>query len=106
MSYPIDTIGDVAPALVGERAPVPMSTKLAIAGVVAGALLYLSPEFRRWEERLSSAQKVGIALGGAGLFLAVMQIAMMKDRERTMISFQRDPPQPPPPTPPTPTEPT
>lgn len=98
MSYPIQTIGDMNLATVRE---LPVTTKVAIAGVVAGALLYMSPSFRAWEKSLSSAQKVGLALGGAGIFLAIMQIAMTKQRDRQMISFQRGdgPVQPPPPMP-------
>jgi hypothetical protein len=98
VSYPINTIGDLSPAPASRE--VPLTTKLAIAGLVAGALLYMSPEYREWERKLSSVQKVGLALGGAGIFLAIMQIAMTKDRDRQMVSFQRgDGPVGPPPAP-------
>lgn len=90
MSYPITAIGELAP-VPGESRPIPTTTKLALAGLVAGGLLYASPEFKRWESRLSSVQKVGLAVGVAGLFLGVMQIAMQIQRERQMVSFDRNP---------------
>lgn len=91
MSYPITAIGDLAPVQ-GETRPIPTTTKLALAGLFAGGLLYASPEFKRWESRLSSVQKVGLALGAAGLFLGVMQIAMQIQRERRMLSYERNGP--------------
>lgn len=93
MSYPITAIGDLSLAA-GETRPIPMTTKLALAGLVAGGLLYVSPEFKAWESRLSSVQKVGLALGVAGLFLGAMQIAMQVQRERQMLTFERDRPAP------------
>lgn len=91
MSYPITAIGDLA---LGETRPIPMTTKLALAGLVAGGLLYMSPEFKAWESRLSGAQKVGLALGVAGLFVGVMQVAMQMQQQRRMVSFERDTPAP------------
>lgn len=87
--YPIETIGDALPAQADATPGMPLTTKLAIAGLVGGALLYMSPEYRAWEKRLSSVQRVGLALGIAGLFLGVMQIAMAKERDRRMLSFER-----------------
>lgn len=91
MSYPVTAIGELAPTT-GETRAIPMTTKLALAGLVAGGLLYASPEFKAWESRLSGVQKLGLALGAAGLFLGVMQVAMqMQQKQREMLSFERDP---------------
>jgi hypothetical protein len=97
--YPIETIGDVAPVpeQQGTSPGVPIMTKLALAGLVAGALVYMSPQYRAWEKRLSGAQRIGLAIGIAGLFLGVVQVAMAREQQRRMVSFERDP-RPPEPT--------
>jgi hypothetical protein len=93
MAYEIETIGNLVPEQAETTSPgVPLTTKLALVGLIAGGLLYASPAYRAWEKRLSSVQRVGLALGIAGLFLGAMQIAMAKERERRMLSFERTTP--------------
>jgi hypothetical protein len=87
MAYVVQTIG----ALDDGSAPAPSEaspmTKLAIVGVVAGAGLFLSPEY----QKLQPMQKLGLAVGVVGLFIGVMQLAMQKQTTRQMQSFKRGP---------------